>query len=71
MSVATFQSPRLYGELGPANSLITAHNPPKFKKIGVIEFYKGYLSRELVGKSYVDTMRINQFFILKGLKQNK
>ncbi|KAL3376960.1 hypothetical protein AABB24_003404 [Solanum stoloniferum] len=59
MSVATFQNPRLDGELGPANSLINAHNPPKFKKIGVTEFYKGYVTRELVGKSYVDTMKIN------------
>lgn len=33
MSVATFQNPRLDGELGPANSLINANNPPKFKKI--------------------------------------
>lgn len=59
MSVATFQNPRLDGELGPANSLINAHNPPKFKKIWVAQFYKGYVTRELVGKSYVDTMKIN------------
>ncbi|KAL3376961.1 hypothetical protein AABB24_003405 [Solanum stoloniferum] len=59
ISIATFHNSRLDGELGPANSLIDAHNPPKFKKIGVAEFYKGYLTRELVGKSYVDTMRIN------------
>lgn len=59
MSVATFQNPRLDGELGPANSLINANNPPKFKKIWVAQFYKGYVTRELVGKSYVDTMKIN------------
>uniref|UniRef100_M0ZTW7 Leucoanthocyanidin dioxygenase n=1 Tax=Solanum tuberosum TaxID=4113 RepID=M0ZTW7_SOLTU len=59
ISVATFHNSRLDGELGPANSLINAHNPPKFKKIEATEFYKGYLTRELVGKSYVDTMRIN------------
>ncbi|WMV15690.1 hypothetical protein MTR67_009075 [Solanum verrucosum] len=59
ISIATFHNSRLDGELGPANSLIDAHNPPKFKKIDATEFYKGYLTRELVGKSYVDTMRIN------------
>ncbi|MCE5166007.1 hypothetical protein HAX54_013960 [Datura stramonium] len=58
ISVATFQSARLDGELGPANSLISAHNPPLFKKMGVTEYFRGYFTRELVGKSHVDTMRI-------------
>lgn len=58
ISIATFHSPRLDGELGPASSLVTAHNPPKFKKIGVTQYFRGYFTRELVGKSYVDTMKI-------------
>ncbi|MCE0480775.1 hypothetical protein HAX54_037883 [Datura stramonium] len=58
ISVATFQSARLDGELGPANSLISAFNPPLFKKMGVTEYFRGYFTRELVGKSHVDTMRI-------------
>ncbi|KAM3251189.1 protein SRG1-like isoform X1 [Capsicum annuum] len=58
ISVATFQSPRLDGELGPASTVVTADNPPTFRKIGAAEFYRGFLTRELVGKSYVDTMRI-------------
>lgn len=58
ISVATFQSPRLDGILGPSSSLVTPQNPPKFKKIGVTQFYKGFFTRELDGKSYVDTMRI-------------
>ncbi|XP_015167939.1 protein SRG1-like [Solanum tuberosum] len=59
ISVATFQSSRLDVILGPASSLVTAHNPPKFKTMGATEFYRGYLNRELVGKSYVEAMRIN------------
>ncbi|KAM3284792.1 protein SRG1 [Capsicum chacoense] len=58
ISVATFHGPRLDGELGPANSLVTAHGQPAFKKIGVHEFYTRFFNRELVGKTYVDTMRI-------------
>ncbi|KAF3676327.1 Protein SRG1 [Capsicum annuum] len=58
ISVATFHGPRLNGELGPANSLVTAHGQPAFKKIGVNEFYTRFFNRELVGKTYVDTMRI-------------
>ncbi|KAM3284789.1 protein SRG1 [Capsicum chacoense] len=58
ISVATFHGPRLDGELGPANSLDTAHGQPTFKKIGVDEFYTRFFNRELVGKTYVDTMRI-------------
>lgn len=58
ISVATFHSPRLDGILGPASSLVTPHKPPRFKKIGVTEYFKGFFTRELVGKSNVDTMKI-------------
>ncbi|KAJ8545366.1 hypothetical protein K7X08_017949 [Anisodus acutangulus] len=66
ISVATFHSPRLDGEFGPADSLISADNPPKFKKIGVAEYYRGLFNRELVGKSYVDVMRITSEDDLKN-----
>ncbi|XP_027770004.1 protein SRG1-like [Solanum pennellii] len=59
ISVATFQSSRLDVILGPASSLVTAHNPPRFKTMGATEFYRGYLNRKLLGKSYVTAMRIN------------
>ncbi|KAL0406589.1 UNVERIFIED_CONTAM: protein SRG1 [Sesamum latifolium] len=58
LSVATFLMPDLDGDLGPAASLITPGTPEKFKRIGVTEYFKGYFSRELVGKSYLDLMRI-------------
>ncbi|XP_062096715.1 codeine O-demethylase-like [Humulus lupulus] len=58
LSIATFYSPNLNGDLGPAPSLITPTTPAKFKKIHVMDFFRGYLARELDGKSYFDSMRI-------------
>ncbi|KAL2252153.1 UNVERIFIED_CONTAM: Protein SRG1 [Sesamum indicum] len=59
LSISTFLSPNLDGDMGPAPSLITPpHTPAKFKRIGVAEYFKGYFSRELAGKSYLDLMKI-------------
>lgn len=58
ISIATFHSPKLDGELGPAKSLITADSPPIFKTINVHEYFRGFFTRKLDGKSYVDTVRI-------------
>ncbi|KAL0301344.1 UNVERIFIED_CONTAM: protein SRG1 [Sesamum radiatum] len=58
LSVATFLNPKLDVDLGPAASLVTPGTPAKFKRIGVTEYFKGYFSRELVGKSYLDLMRV-------------
>ncbi|TXG47775.1 hypothetical protein EZV62_027069 [Acer yangbiense] len=58
LSVATFCSPRLDGEIGPAPSLITPETPAMFRRIRVEEFYKGRFSRKLDRKSYLDTIRI-------------
>ncbi|XP_052180465.1 protein SRG1-like [Diospyros lotus] len=60
LSIATFISPRLDGELGPAPSLITPQTPALFKRITVLDYAKGYVSRELRGKSYIDLMRIQR-----------
>ncbi|XP_048132571.1 protein SRG1-like [Rhodamnia argentea] len=59
LSIATFYSPKVEGEMGPAPSLITQDKPPLFKRIGVADYFKGLFSRELQGKSYLDIMRIN------------
>ncbi|KAH7837305.1 hypothetical protein Vadar_012299 [Vaccinium darrowii] len=58
LSIATFLTAKLDGELGPAPSLITPENPALFRRVTSADFLRGYLSRELRGKSYVDTMRI-------------
>ncbi|KAG6594510.1 Protein SRG1, partial [Cucurbita argyrosperma subsp. sororia] len=58
LSLAFFYSPRLDGEIGPAPSLVSSDSPALFKRIGVTDFLKGFFSKELNGKSYLDCMRI-------------
>ncbi|CAI9782113.1 unnamed protein product [Fraxinus pennsylvanica] len=58
LSIATFFYPNVDGDLGPAPSLVTPETPAKFKKISFPDYMKGFLLRELDGKSYVDAMRI-------------
>ncbi|XP_077249525.1 protein SRG1-like [Tasmannia lanceolata] len=58
LSIATFYSPRLTAEIGPAFSLINPQNPALFRRIGVEDYFKGLFTLELKGKSYLDYMRI-------------
>lgn len=58
LSVAMFYNPRLDGEMGPAPSLVTAERPTLFKRIRVMDYFRGFFSKELNGKSYLDVMRI-------------
>ena len=58
ISIAAFHSPRLDSVIGPAPSLVTPERPAMFNRISVEDFFKGYFSRELQGKSYIDVMRI-------------
>ncbi|XVF79118.1 hypothetical protein PTKIN_Ptkin14bG0193900 [Pterospermum kingtungense] len=58
LSIATFYNPRYEGEVGPAPSLISPQKPALFRTLKVEEYFKGLFSRELQGKSYLDTMRI-------------
>ncbi|XP_059623724.1 oxoglutarate-dependent flavonoid 7-O-demethylase 1-like [Cornus florida] len=58
LSIAAFLSPKLEGDLGPAPSLITPETPESFKRVGVADYFRGFFSRELRGKSYIDVMRI-------------
>lgn len=58
LSIATFTSPGIDCEFGPAPSLVTLENPAKFKRIGAREYFKGLFSEELNGKSYLEAMRI-------------
>ncbi|XP_052180467.1 protein SRG1-like [Diospyros lotus] len=60
ISVATFLSANLDGDFGPAPSLISAETPAQFKRVETIDYIKGFFSRELQGKSYIDTIRIDQ-----------
>ncbi|GMH19427.1 hypothetical protein Nepgr_021268 [Nepenthes gracilis] len=47
LSIATFYSPNLDREIGPASSLITSQNPTMYKRIGFADFCKLFASREL------------------------
>ncbi|XP_044497455.1 protein SRG1-like [Mangifera indica] len=58
ISVAFFVNPRFEAEIGPASSLINPENPPFFKTIGMEDYVKGFFSRKLYGKEYLDNYKI-------------
>ncbi|KAK8493067.1 hypothetical protein V6N11_005406 [Hibiscus sabdariffa] len=58
LSVATFYSPKLDAEIGPAPSLVTPQTPPKFKTMVVSDYFKRLFKRRLGGKSQLDDLRI-------------
>nr|POF25068.1 protein srg1 [Quercus suber] len=60
LSVATFYSPSLEADMGPAPSLITPESPALFKRIGVADYFRQLFSRELDGKAFIDSMRIQK-----------
>ncbi|KAM3251183.1 protein SRG1 [Capsicum annuum] len=61
LSIATFYSTKLEGQIGPAPSIISAKNPAKFRSIGAVDFFRGLFARKLDKKSYLDLMRIENF----------
>ncbi|KAJ0082960.1 hypothetical protein Patl1_10299 [Pistacia atlantica] len=58
ISVAFFVNPRFDAEIGPATSLINPENRALFKSIGMEDYVKGFFSRTLNGKKYLDYMKI-------------
>ncbi|KAH9627295.1 hypothetical protein KSS87_013540 [Heliosperma pusillum] len=58
-SVATFYSPSITNEVGPIPELITPETPAMFKRITMVDYWKGLFSRTLDGKAYLDAMRIH------------
>ncbi|KAJ0082559.1 hypothetical protein Patl1_11785 [Pistacia atlantica] len=58
LSVGTFYSPKIDGNIGPAPSLVTPQTPALFKTISMAEYLKGIFSSERRGGSYLDVMRI-------------
>ncbi|XP_020222833.1 protein SRG1 [Cajanus cajan] len=59
LSIATFNLPSMESIFGPAPSLVTPEKPALFRRTSYAEYYRGFLSRELRGKSFLDGMRIN------------
>ncbi|XP_077227285.1 oxoglutarate-dependent flavonoid 7-O-demethylase 1-like [Tasmannia lanceolata] len=58
LSIATFYSPNLKTQFGPARSLTNLENPPLFRRKTMEAFLKDFFSKELKGKSQVETMKI-------------
>ncbi|XVF40233.1 hypothetical protein PTKIN_Ptkin01aG0095500 [Pterospermum kingtungense] len=58
LSIATFYSPKLDGEMGPAPSLISPETPPNFRRMGVADYFKELYKRKLEGKSFVEILGI-------------
>ncbi|KAK7359523.1 hypothetical protein VNO77_01484 [Canavalia gladiata] len=57
VSIATFYSAAMDAMIGPAPSLVTPKTPAMFKRIRAGEYFKGYLSQELRGKTFLDSIR--------------
>ncbi|KDP22220.1 hypothetical protein JCGZ_26051 [Jatropha curcas] len=58
LSIATFHNPKFDGDLVAASSLITPKTPQVFKRTSVSDYLKGYLTRQLDGKSFIELLRI-------------
>ncbi|KAI3761934.1 hypothetical protein L1987_52357 [Smallanthus sonchifolius] len=58
MSVATFYSPNMGTELGPARSLVAEHHVAHFRRVPIDEYFKEFFARKLDGKSYLDFMKL-------------
>ena len=54
ISIATFVTPNLDGDFGPAPSLITPETPPRFKRVSVVDYIKNFFSRKLESKSNLE-----------------
>ncbi|KAJ0082953.1 hypothetical protein Patl1_10292 [Pistacia atlantica] len=58
LSIATYYSPKIEGNMGPTPSLLTPETPALFKTMIVADYFKGFFSRQLQGKSYLDVLRV-------------
>ncbi|KAE9610562.1 hypothetical protein Lal_00029684 [Lupinus albus] len=59
VSLATFYSPGMEVIIGPASSLVTPKAPARYKTISVLDYFKGFISKEVHGKSHLDHMKIH------------
>ncbi|CAH2077975.1 unnamed protein product [Thlaspi arvense] len=58
LSVASFHNPGTGKEVGPLRSLVEREKAALFRSVTTEEYLKGFFSRELNGKTYLDDMRI-------------
>ncbi|VVB09150.1 unnamed protein product [Arabis nemorensis] len=58
LSIAAFHNPGVGKEIAPLTSLVERQKVAFFKSMNTEEYFDGFFSRELAGKSYLDVMRI-------------
>ncbi|GLT50652.1 hypothetical protein SLA2020_241230 [Shorea laevis] len=58
MSIGFFINPKFEAKVGPLPSLINPQNLPLYKRMGMEEYVKGFFSRKLDGKTYLNHMRV-------------
>ncbi|XP_077227045.1 protopine O-dealkylase-like [Tasmannia lanceolata] len=58
LSCATFYSPNLKTEFGPTWSLTNLEKPPLFRRETVGKFFRDFFSKELQGRSHIETMKL-------------
>ncbi|MED6188361.1 hypothetical protein PIB30_085238 [Stylosanthes scabra] len=61
ISIATFFVPSRGSIIGPAPNLVTPETPAIFTSISCEEYYHGYLSKELRGKDFVNSLKITKY----------
>ncbi|MED6193655.1 hypothetical protein PIB30_021630 [Stylosanthes scabra] len=60
ISIAAFLVPSIGSMIGPAPSLVSPETPAMFRSISYEEYYHGYLSKELRGKDFVNSLKITK-----------
>ncbi|KAK7319163.1 hypothetical protein RJT34_03881 [Clitoria ternatea] len=65
ISIAMFFNPKFEAEIGPVKSLLSSENPPLFKSMLMEDYFKGFFSRNLNGKSHLEKMRVKCSDIVK------
>ncbi|KAL2343554.1 hypothetical protein Fmac_004839 [Flemingia macrophylla] len=65
ISIAMFFNPKFEAEIGPVKSLLNSENPPLFKSMFMEDYFKDFFSRNLNGKSHLETMRIKSSPLVK------
>uniref|UniRef100_A0A7N0U2Q1 Fe2OG dioxygenase domain-containing protein n=1 Tax=Kalanchoe fedtschenkoi TaxID=63787 RepID=A0A7N0U2Q1_KALFE len=58
LSIATFMMPGVDGVISPAPSLVRQDAPARFKRIGTVEYFRRFFSKELEGKSHLENLKI-------------
>ncbi|XXG90542.1 hypothetical protein AAC387_Pa12g2280 [Persea americana] len=59
LPIATFHGSKMTGVIRPAPSLINPKNAALFRSVQVEKYYKDFFARKVLGKSNLDSMRIN------------